>query len=329
MSLSNATKALVIASASMTLPHLIPDIKIVAIKLFGAVCDLIFSTIVIKHRQYQSFHAMKQALPSILGHTNTRDVTDEGDKPSYKPTYGTYHRRVEIKGHGTKHLIICYQEEKITVCACGPMKPLTAFFNAIYAKHNGPELSVSYYSIKDDEWSHPKFRKPRLVGATSITPSMQCVLDSVNVFKSNEKDYELDNMHFRIGFMLHGGPGTGKSSLAEIIATRYNMGVYTIQLNNKNMTDGTLINLCHNVPVNSVIVFDEIDKQFDAVINNDTVHISKSGILGSVDGVPKLPHGTIVIMTANRLDGFDEEFRGQLFREGRIDNVMELTQQFH
>lgn len=340
MSTSNTSQALIIAGAavvlpyliagaSMALPQLIPDIKAAAVKIYGVVHDLIFSTIVIKQKQYVSFYAMKKELGTILGKTNTRVVMDDNNKPSYKPNYGTYCRKIAIPGHGSKYVIFCYQKKKITMCVCGSMTPLTAFFDHVYAKHNSPSMCVNYYTMKGENWSHPKFRMPRIVGSTAVTPSMQVVLDSVDVFRASQSEYGLDGRNFRIGYMLHGGPGTGKSSLAEIIAIKYNMGIYTVQLNSKDTTDGSLIDLCGSVPINSIIVFDEIDKQFDAVINNDTVHVSKSGILGAVDGVLKLPSGTIVIMTANSLAGFDKEFREQLFREGRIDNVIELTEKFH
>ncbi|CAH6420570.1 Hypothetical protein MVR_LOCUS167 [uncultured virus] len=63
------------------------------------------------------------------------------------------------------------------------------------------------------------------------------------------------------------------------------MGVYTVQLNGKDTTDTSLAKACQSVPIRSIIVFDEIDEQFESVINNDTVHVSKSGIPGSVGGV--------------------------------------------
>jgi hypothetical protein len=50
-----------------------------------------------------------------------------------------------------------------------------------------------------------------------------------------------------------------------LIATKYNMSIYTINLNSSFMTDATLISLINNVPENSIVAFDEFTEQYLAM----------------------------------------------------------------
>lgn len=111
----------------------------------------------------------------------------------------------------------------------------------------------------------------------------------------------------------------GKSTIVEIIAMKYGRSVYSIILNNNNMTDANLINLINQIPPNSLIVFDEFEKQYEAFTNNPNVKISNGGILSAIDGLPRLSHGSIVLMIVNERSILPKKLIDPLLRIGRLD----------
>ncbi len=70
---------------------------------------------------------------------------------------------------------------------------------------------------------------------------------------------------YRRGYLLTGKEGSGKSAAVELIASRYNKAIFMVTLNSLEMDDSILINLIKEVPPNSVVVFDEIDKQLETI----------------------------------------------------------------
>ena len=73
-------------------------------------------------------------------------------------------------------------------------------------------------------------------------------------------------------------------------------------------------------------MFDEMDKQYETIKTRSRLNISNGGILSAIAGVQSLAHNVIIIMTANHLNKFDEEFKKLLLRKGRIDEIFEFNQ---
>ena len=90
------------------------------------------------------------------------------------------------------------------------------------------------------------------------------------------------------------------------------------------MTDSTLITLFNQVPMNSIILIDEIEKQLETININKNKSLSYGGILSAMAGAEKLSHSVIIIITVNDIDKLDSDFKKSLIRPGRIDNVVDL-----
>jgi SpoVK/Ycf46/Vps4 family AAA+-type ATPase len=156
---------------------------------------------------------------------------------------------------------------------------------------------------------------------------MQLFLNDVDNFftSKEEKAYQQHSRPYKKGYLIEGAPGTGKTTVIEAVAMIHNMSIYMVNLNSAEMTDSVLINLIANVPPRSLIVFDEMDKQYEAIQKNQNIHLSTGGILNALDGPQRLSHGTIVVMIVNNLNKFDDDFRIPLLRPGRIDKVFQFT----
>ncbi|KAI1424021.1 BCS1 N terminal-domain-containing protein [Xylaria sp. FL1777] len=159
---------------------------------------------------------------------------------------------------------------------------------------------------------------------------------------------------YRRGYLLHGPPGTGKSSLSLALAGFFKMRIYIVSLSSVNATEEVLGNLFAELPRRCVVLLEDIDSAGlthtrdtnDNTPNNpppkgddddmepgqitrgngDTnnnnppnFRLSLSGLLNILDGVAS-QEGRILIMTTNHVDKLDKA----LIRPGRVDLVVEF-----
>ena len=151
------------------------------------------------------------------------------------------------------------------------------------------------------------------------TSDMKKVLDDVDQFLKNEDKYKKNGMPYRKGYLLEGSTGVDKSTIIEIVMTKYNMPSYLVFLNALNMTDALLINLISTIPPYSIIVIEEIKKQLETLKKNGNNMVSEGGILTAINGPQRVSYGSIVIITANNLDMLSIKLKTPLLRPGRID----------
>lgn len=149
---------------------------------------------------------------------------------------------------------------------------------------------------------------------------MDRILDYLNNFLSNRAAYAKADIPFRTGILLHGEPGSGKSSTALAIANELKMNVYIVSLTSL-MSDESLSDCFGAIPSNSIVILEDIDivsavKERD---KDDDNGVTMTGMLNVLDGFQS-PPGVITIMTTNRLDVLDPA----IIRPGRVDLMENL-----
>jgi hypothetical protein len=149
---------------------------------------------------------------------------------------------------------------------------------------------------------------------------MDRILDYLNTFLSNKAAYAKADIPFRTGILLHGEPGSGKSSTALAIANELKMNVYIVSLTSL-MSDESLSDCFGAIPANSIVILEDIDivsavKERD---KEDDHGVTMTGMLNVLDGFQS-PPGVITIMTTNRLDVLDPA----IIRPGRVDLMENL-----
>jgi hypothetical protein len=178
--------------------------------------------------------------------------------------------------------------------------------------------------------------------------------DGRNFFKGYE-EYEAQQRPFRRGWLLHGPPGTGKSTMGMVVARELNMPLCILHLGDPSLTDEHLRNLLSTAPVPSIIMFEDVDAccgstlargpltkaskgriPESTVIGDDRkelpsealfhqMHTAKketvtlAGILNSLDS-GCAHEGHLIIMTTNHMDKLDSA----LIRPGRCDRCVHL-----
>jgi hypothetical protein len=255
------------------------------------------------------------------------EIEDGNGAPEKKVSNGNY--TISTENLGSVYIEI--DDDLVVIKACklpffGVMtfEQFNDFVDKLYKAHNAANQVIIYYTMDNNNWGQPMFRTPRNMEKLTMSPDMQFILDDVKQFKESKDEYEQKAYPFKKGYLLYGATGTNKSTMAELIAYKHDMICYMVTLNSTDMTDAVLINLVSQSPPNSLIVFDEIDKQLLALQRNKTANVTIGGLLTAIDGPQRLSEGTIVLMTSNTNNFLPDQQLNALLRKGRIDVVHEM-----
>lgn len=141
------------------------------------------------------------------------------------------------------------------------------------------------------------------------------ILRDVRQFIESEKWYNDIGIPYRRGYLLSGPPGNGKSSLVTAIASELRLDICTLNLSNHSLNDERLMELMANVPMNSLVLIEDIDCIFHARKKvEEGENITFSGLLNAIDGIMS-SEGRILFLTTNHKEVLDPA----LIRPGRVD----------
>lgn len=142
-------------------------------------------------------------------------------------------------------------------------------------------------------------------------------MDDMKRFEKSVEWYKDKGVPYRRGYLLHGPPGTGKTSFTLAIAGALNMSICYLNLGARNLNDDSLNRCLNNAPARSIILLEDIDAVFvqrDSVQKRRGASVSFSGLLNALDGV-RSQEGRILFMTTNHPEKLDPA----LLRPGRAD----------
>jgi chaperone BCS1 len=155
--------------------------------------------------------------------------------------------------------------------------------------------------------------------------------------------YACRGIPLRRGYLFHGPPGTGKTSLSLALAGVLGLGVYIVSLNDVSLTETGLSTLFTQLPLRCIVLLEDIDsvalrrngRHQNAAIWAEEAPSGKSestreglvslaGLLNIIDG-PAAHEGRILIISTN----YSEELDTALIRPGRVDLQVQFTLATH
>jgi len=151
---------------------------------------------------------------------------------------------------------------------------------------------------------------------TTVTNDMDDFLDESTL------EFYLDHgIPYKRSYLFYGAPGSGKTSLIQALAGKYQRNVCYLQPSHPDMTDDSLKEAIKRCPRRSIVVFEDIDALFDDKREgNHKSHLTFSGLLNALDGVGP-PLAQIFILTTNHRERLDPA----LIRNGRVDLHVQFT----
>lgn len=179
------------------------------------------------------------------------------------------------------------------------------------------------YTSWGPEWKpfgSPKLKRP-LSSVILDTGLKESLVADITDFLASSSWYHSRGIPYRRGYLLHGPPGSGKSSLVTAIAGHLDYSICILNLSERGLTDDRLNHLLTNLPERSIALLEDVDAAFARGSRVQTgedgyrgANVTFSGLLNALDGVAS-GEERIVVLTTNHRGRLDPA----LVRPGRVD----------
>ncbi|QBZ58561.1 hypothetical protein PoMZ_03516 [Pyricularia oryzae] len=171
--------------------------------------------------------------------------------------------------------------------------------------------SLPQRRFHDRAWREVAKRPIRPINTVVLDQEQKtAVLSDMNEYLQPKTEcwYSNRGIPLRRGYLFHGPPGTGKTSLSFALAGVFGLEIYVISLIEPQLSDKDLSTLFNGLPRRCIVLLEDID----------TAGINKTeSLLNAIDGVAA-HEGRIFIMTTNKPEILDKT----LIRSGRVDLQM-------
>ena len=187
--------------------------------------------------------------------------------------------------------------------------------------HPASDDRISVYLPSYGDWLRASKKLPRPIESVILAEGLSDrMLTAVKEFQESETWYNDLGIPYRLGCLLYGPPGNGKSSIVMAVASVLRLDICVLNLSSSGLSDDRLIELMTNIPAGSILLIEDIDCVFnnrDKKDDKDTVTFS--GLLNAIDGV-MAAEGRVLFLTTNHVEKLDPA----LIRPGRCDMRIEV-----
>lgn len=185
--------------------------------------------------------------------------------------------------------------------------------------------NTKIYSWDTDDWNYVGCNPKRTFESVYISDEiLDFIKTSLDNFIASEKWYIKHGIPYHLGILLHGPPGTGKTSVIKAIASYLNKplclcSTTALPIFSKVLSEAEkdAIVAVEDIDVSPVVHSRNIseDEEDESDTQQNVIGSSNlSNVLNAMDGVIT-QHGRIIIMTTNNVNILDSA----LLRPGRID----------
>ncbi len=197
----------------------------------------------------------------------------------------------------------------------------------VYQQMHNEEVEIHY--PRWGSWRIAQRTPPRPFDSIFLDGDMkERLVADIQKFLSSSDWYHDKGIPWKRGYLLHGGPGNGKTSLVKAIAGRFQFNIYVLNLSTV-ANDQYLVEMITDVPVGSILLIEDLDSVFKGRedvnkkgkdSDEERNGITFNGLLNAIDGITS-QEGVILFITTNMRNRIDP----LLLRPGRIDLGIEIS----
>src|SRR5262249_45314621 len=180
---------------------------------------------------------------------------------------------------------------------------------------------VSILTAQGGCWSVTSWQAKRPLGSLVLADGvLESVLADLREFYRSGPWYAERGIPYRRGYLLHGPPGTGKTTLVLALAGELKLSVAVLNLSSRLMSDDSLRTLIDDLPAATLLLIEDVDCVFKERRSTEPeTGVTFSGLLNALDGVSSR-EGRVLFLTTNHPERLDPA----LVRPGRVDRKIEL-----
>jgi chaperone BCS1 len=180
---------------------------------------------------------------------------------------------------------------------------------------------VNILTGRHENWNTCSWRPRRPLASIVLADNMlEEILADLRTFLDAGAWYMRRGVPHRRGYLLHGPPGNGKTTLVAAVAGELGLSVAVLSLNSKTLTDEALRNQVNALPSGAVLLIEDIDCAFaEKRAGGEVSGVTMSGLLNALDGVSSR-EGRVLFLTTNHPERLDPA----LIRPGRVDRCFRL-----
>jgi mitochondrial chaperone BCS1 len=197
--------------------------------------------------------------------------------------------------------------------------------HAVAAKsHEGKTRIYNSWGAEWQQFGHPRRKRP-LDSVILDEGIKERIVEDVKDFLDSGRWYYDRGIPYRRGYLLHGPPGSGKSSFIQALAGELDYDIAILNLSERGLTDDRLNHLLTIIPNRTLVLLEDVDAAFSnrrAQTEEDGyrgANVTFSGLLNALDGVASAEE-RVLFLTTNHVERLDEA----LVRPGRIDMTVRL-----
>lgn len=201
------------------------------------------------------------------------------------------------------------------------LETMTKLVEEIQRDYKELRDKIKIWNYNGNYWSFNRI-EPRPMNKIILPKKIKNkIIEDFRWFLNNENWYKDKGLHYHRGYLFHGLPGTGKTSLAIALAKKFDLPIYCLPISSILNSNQAFVQ--YSFTSKSIILIEDLDK----AIITDKEDDSKSEIklqqglktitrnlLQILDGT-MTPHGSIFIITTNDKSSIDPV----LLRAGRAD----------
>ena len=151
------------------------------------------------------------------------------------------------------------------------------------------------------------------------------IIEDVKDFLGRASWYYDRGIPYRRGYLLHGPPGSGKTSFIQALAGDLDYNIAMLNLSQRGLTDDRLQHLLSVIPQRTIVLLEDADAAFaNRRVQRDAdgyqgANVTFSGLLNALDGVASSEE-RVLFLTTNHVERMD----AALVRPGRVDMTVRL-----